>query len=120
MNPILNDGEFVFVSVDNTTDIDISELISVFHEKEGTTLIMSRKKADELGFNYELIAAWITLEVHSDLGAVGLTAAFSNALAECNISCNVVAGFYHDHIFVDHKDRNKAMKALLDLKTTIT
>lgn len=43
---------------------------------------------------------------------VGLTAAFSKLLAENNISCNVVAAYYHDHIFVMKKDAEKAMRLL--------
>lgn len=44
--------------------------------------------------------ARITLQVHSDLEAVGLTAAVATALAAEGISANVVAGFFHDHVFV--------------------
>ncbi len=48
-----------------------------------------------------------------DFGAaIGLTAAFSKALSEVGISCNVVAAFYHDHIFVDKKDVARAIETL--------
>ncbi|WP_218965175.1 ACT domain-containing protein [Snodgrassella alvi] len=63
-------------------------------------LILPQAVADAQQFGYEYVAGWITLKVHSSLAAVGLTAAFSHALAQQNISCNVVAGYYHDHIFV--------------------
>lgn len=62
-------------------------------------------------------AAWITLTVHSDLAAVGLTAAFSRVLAEAGISCNVVAGVRHDHIFVPVERAADAMAALRRLQT---
>jgi hypothetical protein len=52
------------------------------------------------------------LTVHSSLEAVGLTAAVSKALTEANISCNVVAAYYHDHIFVPVKDAKQAMRVL--------
>jgi len=55
------------------------------------------------------------LMVHSSLAAVGLTAAFSTALASNGISCNVVAAYYHDHIFVDTRDLARAMDVLRGL-----
>ncbi|HEX8350737.1 MAG TPA: ACT domain-containing protein, partial [Hymenobacter sp.] len=62
--------------------------------------------------------AWITLTVHSSLEAVGLTAAFARALARGNVSCNVVAAYYHDHIFVAAQDADKAMRLLQELAQT--
>jgi hypothetical protein len=47
---------------------------------------------------------------------VGLTAAFSRALGEADISCNVIAAAYHDHIFVPVDDAPRAMDALSALQ----
>lgn len=56
--------------------------------------------------------ARITLRVHSDLEAVGLTAAISTALAAEGISANVVAGFFHDHVFVPWPRASDALATL--------
>lgn len=71
-----------------------------FAEAEGTTLILDRRQAEAAGLPDDPPMAWITLTVHSSLEAVGLTATVSNALAQANIGCNMVAAYYHDHIFV--------------------
>ena len=112
MEPVLNIGEYVFITVSNLNDVPRSETIFEFKENEGITLILKKYKADELNLSYQYVASWVTLKVHSSLEAVGLTAAFSNELAKYNVSCNVVAGFYHDHIFVDKKDGEKTVKIL--------
>ncbi|MGB4958318.1 MAG: ACT domain-containing protein [Saprospiraceae bacterium] len=115
MTPKLNAGEYVFCTVDDITIIDRRDTICEFKEDEGTTIIISRDKADELHLRYEYVASWITLMIHSSLEAVGLTAVFSDALAQQGISCNVIAGYYHDHIFVDKRDAERAMSALVVL-----
>jgi uncharacterized protein len=110
MKPLHNEGEYVFCVAKSPINID--EVLMSFKETEGTTVIIKKEIADKLQLSYSFVAAWITLTVHSSLEAVGLTAAFATAIAKENISCNVVAAFYHDHIFVDKKDVEKAMEIL--------
>jgi len=54
--------------------------------------------------------------VPSDLAAVGLTAAFAQALAAVGISCNVLAGAHHDHLFVPVDRATDALAALRALQ----
>ncbi|MEO5562019.1 MAG: ACT domain-containing protein [Chitinophagaceae bacterium] len=112
MKPVLNEGEYVFCSLADIAQINPIDIVCSFHEKEGVSVIIKKELADDLKLSYSFVASWITLTIHSSLEAIGLTAAFSKALSEENISCNVVAAFYHDHIFVAQKDAEKAMKVL--------
>lgn len=112
LSPKLNDGEYVFTSIKNIELLNTSEVICTLKEKEGLTLILERSRADQLGLKYNFIASWITLEVHSSLNAVGLTSLVTTELANNEISCNVIAGYYHDHIFVSTKDSLKTLEIL--------
>jgi hypothetical protein len=112
MNPLLHEGSYVFCTLENYSFIDPKDLVMTFNEKEGTTIIVRMETADKYSLKYDYIAAWITLTIHSSLDAVGLTATFSTALANEGISCNVVAGFFHDHLFVNFKDAKKTMEIL--------
>lgn len=116
MSPVLIDGEFVFCSFENAHYGDHSEFepIAVVTESEGLTLVIPKSKADEFDLNYESTFRGITLEVHSSLEAVGLTAAFSSKLTEHGISANVIAGYFHDHIFVPSEHAEKAIAALTE------
>lgn len=115
MKPVHKPGDFVFCQTDDPGKLPLGDIILLFKEKEAWTVIVHRQVADTLKLPYSFVAAWITLTVHSSLQAVGLTAAFSRALADHNISCNVVAAYYHDHIFVDKKDADRAMSVLQQL-----
>ena len=115
MTPVLNQGDYVYCTVADINTIDAKDILCFFREEEAITIILKKEIADRLDLKYEYIAAGITLTIHSSLAATGLTAAFANALAAENISCNVVAAYYHDHIFVAKDDANKAMLALKKL-----
>ncbi|MCD7099017.1 ACT domain-containing protein [Stenotrophomonas sp. MMGLT7] len=112
MQPVLNPGRYAFVSSPPGLALDPSRIVASIQEPEGLSLILSEADALELGLAVAFTAAWITLTVHSDLAAVGLTAAFSRALGQAGISCNVVAGVHHDHVFVPVEQARRAMDAL--------
>lgn len=112
MKPEYNSGDYVFCKIDSLENVNLNEIEMFFKEKEAITLILKKELADTLNLDYSVVMSWITLTVHSSLEAVGLTAAFSKALSKHEISCNVVAAFYHDHIFVNKKDTDKAMQIL--------
>lgn len=116
INPVLNDGVYVYCSVPATTDLSAVGYVAAFREKEGLTVIAPESEARKAGLPILFRAAWITLAVQSDLAAVGLTAAFATALSTAGISCNVIAGAYHDHIFVPVDQAAAAMAALRDLQ----
>ena len=117
MTPVLIEHEYVFATLVSATHEYLLSLdpIGTFKENEGWTVILRKNKADEVGIDYSGIFRCITLNVHSSLDAVGLTAAVSTKLTEVNISANVVAAYYHDHIFVAVEDGNRAIAALNEL-----
>jgi hypothetical protein len=114
MSPVLNDGAYVFSIVESDIPSGVHPVVTV-REQEGLTLVVEQSEADTAGLSYEYVAAWITLEVHSALEAVGLTAAISKALTDAGISCNVVAGYTHDHLFVPEDRAQDALSALRSL-----
>lgn len=114
MSPVLMDGEYIFCSIQSARYGDRAELepFASCIEPEGLSLIVPRSRADANGLGYETVFRGITLRIHSSLEAVGLTAAVSAKLTLYGISANVVAGYFHDHIFVQAEYAEKAMAAL--------
>jgi len=117
MEPELHSGVYVYCSVSHATDLSAVSALATFRETEGITIVLPEAEALQACFTVMFRAAWITLKVQSDLQAIGLTAAFSSALGAAGISCNVMAGAYHDHIFVPVEQAEAAMSALLALQS---
>lgn len=115
LEPKLQEGSYVFIHLKNSSALAKEDILCEFREIEGYTLIIKKEKADELGYEYPFVAAWIILNIHSALDAVGLTAEVATALTKNNISCNIVAAFYHDHLFVPVVEANKALSVLDEL-----
>ncbi|WP_244849401.1 ACT domain-containing protein [Caballeronia sp. SL2Y3] len=116
MQPELQPGVYVFASLPHDAAPGGAGIVATFREREGVTVVMEEGAAIAAGVTPLFRAAWITLNVHSDLNAVGLTAAFARALGDAGISCNVMAAAYHDHIFVPLEAAGRAMDALLKLQ----
>jgi uncharacterized protein len=114
LRPTLNAGVYVYACLESSQPVP-KEAIATFQEREGTTVILEKLQAEALGLEFTFECAWITLEVNSALEAVGLTSAFSKALGDANISCNVIAAYHHDHLFVPIQDAQKALSVLEEL-----
>jgi len=115
MTPEQIPGEYVFVVSPEPGAAAGLHPVATISEDEGLTLVLTREEADRAGLRYDYLAARITLRVHSDLAAVGLTAAVSTRLADAGISCNVIAGYHHDHLFVPAERVSEAMVTLREL-----
>ena len=112
MKPALDPREWVYCSVDRSFLQTAHRPLFVFHESEGTTVVIERALAEELNLTYAFVSRRITLRVHSDLEAVGFLATVSSALARHMIPANAVSAFYHDHLFVPLDRAEEALHIL--------
>ena len=118
MDPTLSAFEVVFCSFPNASMADKAFLdpIGSFIEPEGLSLIISRQIAEAHSIPYSVVLQGVTLNVHSSLEAVGLTAALAGRLTQHGISANIVAAYYHDHVFVPVADAERALAVLRTLQ----
>jgi uncharacterized protein len=115
LKPTARDGEFVYASLPGPVIPTALRPEATIREDEGLTVVLRREDADAANLAYDVVLAWVTLAVHSSLEAVGLTAAFSAALCDAGISCNVLAGYHHDHLLVPVTQREAALAVLREL-----
>ncbi|MFW5655028.1 MAG: ACT domain-containing protein [Roseicyclus sp.] len=107
MRPRRMPGAFAFVSMTAQAAAPLlAGARAVFVEEEGVSLLLPvAETAPEA-------MAQITLQVHSALDGVGLTAAVSGALAAEGIPCNMIAATHHDHVFVPVAMAERAVAVL--------
>lgn len=110
LRPVLHPGVYVFCPAPKNPPL--IDAIATFREQEGTTLVLEEQRARELGLEVKFRSAWITLTVNSELTDVGLVAAFSRALEDAGISCNVFSPIHHDHLFVPWEQGADALRVL--------
>lgn len=107
-----------FATTNDRAKLSVADVLCMFREAEGLTIVADTNYLEQAGIEYEGPYAKLTIEVHTSLELVGLTAALAKALTDEGISANVVAAYYHDHIFVAYDKRSDAIQALLQLKTS--
>lgn len=111
MDPALVPGGYAFVTCAGTpSPAWEAAALCRYQEAEGLSLILPAEHAPDAP-----VMRCITLQVHSALDGVGLTAAVSGALAEAGIPANVVAAFHHDHVFVPEAQAEAALGILRHL-----
>lgn len=109
-------GRFTIASIAASVELG-NGVEAVLREAEGFTVVATVEAALRNGWPVGFEAAWLTLDVHSALEAVGLTAAVATVLGENGISCNVLAGFYHDHILVQTDRADNAVRCIEGLRS---
>lgn len=112
-------GIYVYCSLPRGTEPGGVAVAASIVEPEGMSIVVQEQEAVARGWQVLLRAAWIQFGLVSALDAVGLTAAVSAALAAAGISCNMVAGAYHDHVFVPVERASEALELLNRLRINL-
>lgn len=113
LRPRLSEMVFAFATTTSLKDIPAqASIIGTFMEDEGLTIVGA---LDEVAFTkVGHGGGWakINLRAQSSPASVGLTAKVASVLADHGISPNIIAAFFHDHIFVPWDRRYQAMTIL--------
>ena len=111
-----DDIKYGFASISDESLIDRSKVLATFHENGRLAIIAPQTYLNNLDIECEGPYARLTIDIHTSLELVGLTAVMATKLAEHGISANVVAAFYHDHVFVQFDKRWRAKELLESLR----
>jgi hypothetical protein len=117
MAPLLHPQTFVYCNFPDFQLPPGMHPICTFKEAEGLTAIVEQSQADRADVPHTFEARLITLTVHSSLESIGLLATVATRLAKAGISCNAVAAYHHDHLFVPKALADQAISVLNSLTT---
>lgn len=116
MGPELDPARYVYCRMRDGLSTDRLTARGIFHEKEGTTLILEYDEAIRAGLVPDFICRRIELTIHSDLNAVGFLARIARELTAAGIPANAVAATWHDHLFIPEAMAERAMSVLRALE----
>lgn len=108
--------EYGFASIPDDSVISRDKVLATFQENGRLAVIAPKEYLDSKEIENEGPYAKLTIDVHTSLELVGLTAVMATKLAKNGISANVVAAFYHDHVFVQYNLRQRAIELLESMK----
>ena len=120
MLPKVLEGKYFLGSVPESEMMVLANYLDyitcIYREEEGLTVLFSGEIKEEIeSVGSGKVAgpfALITLEVNSDLFAVGFLAKITGVLAKEKISVNAFSAYYHDHLLVPYERKGEAMAAL--------
>ena len=101
MRPVLHPDIYGYACLDPAQPLPEGLVpFAMVAEDEGLTVVAPEAQLKSAGLPHQGGWARISLGVVSDLAAVGLTAAIAKVLTQAGISANVIAGYHHDHVFL--------------------
>lgn len=112
MRILCDEIEYGFATVSADHNVNHQEVIGLFKESEGLTIIATTKYFAANKISFEGPYAKLTIDLHTSLELLGLTAELTTRLSSRGMAANVVAAYFHDHIFVQYDLRQQAMEAL--------
>ena len=124
MQPTSDEEQYYFAVVNQSALFTLAGYMQyitcLYQEEEGITIVFleALKSILEPRSKKPLVGpfAKITLNVNSDLLAVGFLAKICTELAKENISVNAVSAYHHDHLFVPYEKKEKSLDILKNIK----
>jgi hypothetical protein len=103
---------YSFASVKQIPTHDYEDILGIFKEDEGITVIASIEYFETNNIPYTDTYAKLSVVAGTSPELVRLTPMLAEILDEQNIPANIIASYFHDHIFVPYNERRRAVDVL--------